>query len=475
VKPLVTMRKALNTPDLLGGVMAKPSWSKWKILLIAAAGERLTPAERVVFKQLTGRNKEPGELVNTFAALAGRRSGKSFALAIFLVWISCLVDHRDTLTVGETGVALCIAQSQRVARIIKDYVVGIISASPVLSTMLVNTTADTVELKDKIVIEVRPCSAKTSRGMSCVCICCDELAHWYVSTDFVDPDVEVLSSLRPTSLTTRGPTLMSSSVYARAGVLYDTWKQHYGPDGDPSILVCFGTSRDLNDSLSQSEIDREIERDPIRNRAEYLSEFRSDVSGFIDRAVVMECVNDYLELLPDPTMSYFCFQDSATGIEGGDSYAASIMHRAADGKVVVDALREARPPFSPTQVINDIIVPLCKAYNVVAITGDNFGGNFAQEPLRAAGLNYEVASRHKSSLYNDPFLSLLSSKQIVLPRHERAIAQICALERSTLRSGRDQITHPDRGRDDLANCIAGGASLVYDGSGYLMNMAQWCA
>jgi hypothetical protein len=38
--------------------------------------------------------------------------------------------------------------------------------------------------------------------------------------------------------------------------------------GDPQILVAFGTSRDLNSSLPQAEIDREIERDPVINRAE---------------------------------------------------------------------------------------------------------------------------------------------------------------------------------------------------------------
>jgi len=45
-------------------------------------------------------------------------------------------------------------------------------------------------------------------------------------------------------------------------------------------------------------------------------------------------------------------------------------------------------------------------------------------------------------------------------RHERAVNQICLLERSVQRSGRDQITHPIHGHDDIANSIAGAAWLV---------------
>jgi len=41
-----------------------------------------------------------------------------------------------------------------------------------------------------------------------------------------------------------------------------------------------------------------------------------------------------------------------------------------------------------------------------------------------------------------------------MPRHERAVNQICLLERSVQRSGRDAISHPTHGHDDIANVIA---------------------
>jgi hypothetical protein len=41
------------------------------------------------------------------------------------------------------------------------------------------------------------------------------------------------------------------------------------------------------------------------------------------------------------------------------------------------------------------------------------------------------------------------------------INQICSLERSVKRTGRDEITHPVQGQDDCGNAIAGTASLAY--------------
>jgi hypothetical protein len=45
----VSLRKALSDPKLLGNVLAGDSWLAWRVLLIAAAGELLTDAERAVF------------------------------------------------------------------------------------------------------------------------------------------------------------------------------------------------------------------------------------------------------------------------------------------------------------------------------------------------------------------------------------------------------------------------------------------
>ncbi len=50
------MREALADPDLFANILGGESWSGWRVLLIAAAGEELTEDERVEFKRRCQRN-----------------------------------------------------------------------------------------------------------------------------------------------------------------------------------------------------------------------------------------------------------------------------------------------------------------------------------------------------------------------------------------------------------------------------------
>ena len=461
MRPRISMREALAEPELFGRILAGSSWYGWRVLLIAAAGEELTDDERQEFKRLTGREREPGCLCRELVVIAGRRGGKSTAVVVFDIWIAALCDHRGTLAPGETGVALLISRDQRVARMLLDRIYGIMSSSEPLNSMIVNRTADTIELRNGISIEVRPCSYKTLRGPTFISVICDELAFWFTSADFANPDTEVLTAVRPGLITTDGPVLMVSSAYAKRGELYEAYRKYFGPNGAPDVLVAYGTSRDLNPSLPQAEIDRALEKDPVRNRAEFLSEFRDDITGFIPREIVEACVGDYHELPPNPGICYRCFVDAASGVPEGDSYAIAIAHKLGD-RVVIDAIREVRPPFSPSEVVSSVLLPMCKAYNISSVTGDNYAGEYPKALIRTIGISYDLAKKHKTDLYVDPFLPLLNSRKIDLPRNERAIAQICSLERSMQRSGREQISHPTHGHDDVANAIAGAADVAYN-------------
>ena len=46
MKPAVTLRHALEDPQLLAGALPGPSWQAWRVLLIAAIGEALNATER---------------------------------------------------------------------------------------------------------------------------------------------------------------------------------------------------------------------------------------------------------------------------------------------------------------------------------------------------------------------------------------------------------------------------------------------
>ena len=70
------MRAPLGEPELFGSILPGPSWTNWRVWLLAALGEALTADERVIFTGLTGREREPGEPCDESYAVIGRRSGK---------------------------------------------------------------------------------------------------------------------------------------------------------------------------------------------------------------------------------------------------------------------------------------------------------------------------------------------------------------------------------------------------------------
>jgi hypothetical protein len=45
--------------------------------------------------------------------------------------------------------------------------------------------------------------------------------------------------------------------------------------------------------------------------------------------------------------------------------------------VIVDAVREVRPPFSPSAVVDDFAV-LLKSYRISKVIGDHYGGEFVR-------------------------------------------------------------------------------------------------
>jgi len=226
--------------------------------------------------------------------------------------------------------------------------------------------------------------------------------------------------------------------------------------------VAKGASRELNPSLRQSVVDRALERDRPSATAEYLAEFRVDIEGFVRLDVVQACLGDYFEAAPASGCYYSCFIDPSGG--SADSFTLAIAHKDSDNRVVVDAVREFRPPFSPENVVMDYAA-LCRKYDIIRVGGDHYGGEFPRELFRKhGGIDYEPATKTKSDLFRD-LLPLLNSGLVVLPKSERLVSQLCGLERRVSRAGKDSIDHGPGGHDDLANAVAGACDMVASGIG----------
>ena len=109
--------------------------------------------------------------------------------------------------------------------------------------------------------------------------------------------------------------------------------------------------------------------------AEYLAQFRTDVEGFVALETVEACTGDYREMQPAANNFYRAFTDPSGSSD--DSFALAISHKS-KGQIIIDAIREARPPFSPDAVVDDFAA-LLKSYRVSRVTGDQYAGEFPRE------------------------------------------------------------------------------------------------
>ena len=400
MKPQISLRQAFADRQLLGNALPGATWKPWRTLLIAANGEQLVDAEeRTLFKQLTGRERESLQLARILAAAVGRRGGKSSAVGCYGAYRAALVDYSDVLARGEKGVLLVVATDVAVAGIVKDRCAAALEGSPILKQLIVRQDDTTIELSNNISIECHPCSFRRLRGRTYIGAILDELAFWYQDSNYANPDTEVLASIRPGLLTTGGPMLLVSSVYNNAGVLHDTWRKFYGVD-NPNTLVAYGTSKDFNASLPQADIDQALEEDYARNAAELLSIWRSDLETYVQREAVEACVSrGVFERAPIPGISYHAFVDPAGG-SGGDSMTLCIGHVDHIKQIViVDAIREAKPHFSP-EVVTGEFATLLKSYNnIYKVVGDKYAGGYPPEQFGKFNVLFDrVPSRALTSI-----------------------------------------------------------------------------
>ena len=140
-----------------------------------------------------------------------------------------------------------------------------------------------------------------------------------------------------------------------------------------------------------------------------------------------------------------------------------------DTVVVVDAIREVKPPFSPEDVVDEFVTTLRK-YRIIKITGDRYAGEWPREQFRKLGITYEPAAKPKSDLYRD-LLPSINSRRVDLLDHSRLVNQLVSLERRTARGGRDSIDHAPGAHDDIANAVAGVIAMFAKQSSY--DMLAW--
>jgi hypothetical protein len=448
---------ALDDPKVFAPFFKGSTWAAWRVFLASLFALPMTPEQLALYSKHTGRSSPPTQPLHEAWLVCGRRSGKSFMLACIAIFLAAFKDWRPFLGPGEIGTIMIIAADRRQARVIMRYCLGLLKSTPMLKQLIEGETRESIALRNRIAIEVHTASFRSTRGYTIIAALLDEVSYWPTDETSSEPDVEVINAVRPGMATISDAMLLcASSPHARKGALWSAYVKHYAKDGDP-ILVWQAPTRDMNATVPQSYIDAHMADDAARASAEYLAMFRSDLEAFVSREVVEACVGDFYELPPVAGRSYYAYVDAASG-SGQDAFAIAIAHRDRD-KVIIDCVRERRPPFLPSSVIADELVPLLKAYRISKVTGDRYAGGFPPEAFQKGGIRYEPATQVKSDAYRTA-LPMLNSGIITLPRNDRLFNQLVSLERHVARGGHDTIDHPRGQHDDLANAAMGAAVLA---------------
>lgn len=426
------------------------SWENWFVWLRALFALEMSRGQIKVYKRHTKRSTLPQEAAKEAWLVVGRRGGKSLISALVAVYLACFRDYRAFLGPGEVATVMCIATDRRQARVVMRYIVGFFDNIPMLSQLVLNQTKESLDLSNRVVIEVHTASFRSTRGYTLAAAICDEIAFWR-SEESSNPDIEIIGALRPGLTTIPGSLLLCiSSPYARRGALWQAYQKHFGKDGDP-VLVWRADTLSMNPSINPSIIEQAYEEDEAAASAEYGAEFRRDIESYIQRDAVEACVVEGQRELPYlSNIRYVGFVDPSGG--ASDSFTLAIACKRNDLGFLA-CVRETKPPFSPESVVSDYS-KLLLSYKLSAVYGDRYAGEWPREQFRKHGIEYIASEKAKSDIYKD-LLPLINSQKVELLDNPRLINQLCQLERKTARGGRDSIDHAPGSHDDVANAAAG--------------------
>jgi len=105
-------------------------------------------------------------------------------------------DPKGKLRPGERAVVMCLACDRHQAAIVFNYIKAYFEEVPALKKMVSAITAESVELTNRVVIEVHTNSFRSVRGRSLLCAVLDEVALWRDDST-ANPDTETYAAITP--------------------------------------------------------------------------------------------------------------------------------------------------------------------------------------------------------------------------------------------------------------------------------------
>lgn len=469
----LTILEAMQSKKWFKPFFEGQSWEPWKAFLATLFGLPLSPQQLVIYRRFTGRAEASRERAREAWMIVGRRGGKTRISALIAVYLAIFRDYTPFLAPGEMATIPIISSDVKQTRQALGYIKAMVNQIPAVRACVTQEKVESVLFNERVLCEVHTASFRSTRGYTVVTALCDEIAFWMNDDTSKNPDTEIIAAIKPGMLTIPGALLLGmSSPYARKGVLWEAFQDHYGKEGDdilvwkaPTLAMNMGSTPEATIEIEKF-VAAEYEKDDAVAAAEYGAEFRKDLTDFVSLEILRACtIEGRAFSLRVVGQSHYAFCDPSGGEQ--DSFTLAIGHKSPEGKVVIDWLTEIRAPFNPKHAVAEC-ADVLNAYGCGSVHGDHYGGQLVRSMFLEESITYIIADKAKSDYYVD-LIPLLNSHMIELPDpatnqvNKRLRAQLLGLERKTGRSGKDSIDHPAGMHDDVCNAVAGLAAYVSAG------------
>jgi hypothetical protein len=419
------------------------SWENWLSFLRVIYGLELTPGELELFRACTERGIPEEDGYDVVYLISGRKSGKSTICGLIAAFTAVFGNWGDDFSV--LVVAPTIRQAKMVfrsARQMLGYFPGAIKRE----------TGEEIDLKNGGHIFIRTPSYKHIRGENVALAILDEFALF--ESEGALPADELAVAIEP-SLLPGAKMIYSSTAFGKAGPLWDAYEKHWSLD-DPELVWRSSTAQ-MNPTFSTAKIEKAVISDPARFKAEYLSEFRDDISRLFynDGEVARHCIGS--ESGPRERVNYYAFLDASSG--GKDSMAFAICH-GESGRVHLDLVREHKAPFNDAEKIIDEYADILKKYHVNEVLADKHAQAFVGHLFGKRNISVKFHSPSATDLYLS-FAGHLRAGDLVLLKDPVLIDQLTHLRRKVSPGGGERIDSPAHKLDDVANAAAGAVWHYY--------------
>ncbi len=210
-------------------------------------------------------------------AVCGARGGKSYVLVALRLVHGMLVRDLSSMAPGQRAVALIIAPNDKLRREVMNYAIGAVRSKPELAAMVDGAPASDgfgLRRPDGHVVRfetgVATAGGYGARGRALTDFALDECAFFRDSSFKVnDEEIYRAGSAR---VLPGGQTIVASTPWAQAGLLYEMHKRNFGKPTD--ALVAHAPTLVLHDSeMTRAIVEREESRDPDNARREFGAQF----------------------------------------------------------------------------------------------------------------------------------------------------------------------------------------------------------